>query len=36
MWVQSLSREDSLDKQMGTCSSILAYKIPWKEEPGGL
>ena len=36
MWVQSLSQEDSLEKKMGLCSSILAYKIPWKEEPGGL
>ena len=35
-WVQSLSREDPLDKEMATHSSILAWKIPWTEEPGGL
>ena len=35
-WVQSLSREDLLEKEMSTPSSILAWKIPWTEEPGGL
>ena len=35
-WVQSLGREDSLKKEMATHSSILAWKIPWTEEPGGL
>ena len=34
--VQSLSREDLLEKEMSTPSSILAWKIPWTEEPGGL
>ena len=34
--VQSLSWEDPLEKEMATCSSILAWKIPWTEEPGGL
>ena len=33
--VQSLSREDSLEKTMATHSSILAWKIPWTEESGG-
>ena len=35
-WVWSLGREDSLEKQMETLSSGLAWKIPWTEEPGGL
>jgi len=35
-WVQSLSREDPLEKEMATLSSILAWKIPWMEKPGGL
>ena len=35
-WVQSLSREDLLEKEMATHSSILAWKIPWTEEPGRL
>ena len=35
-WVQSLGWEDSLEEGMATHSSILAYKIPWTEEPGGL
>ena len=35
-WVQSLSWEDPLEKRMATHSSILAWKIPWAEEPGGL
>ena len=34
--VQSLGREDLLEKEMATHSSILAWKIPWMEEPGGL
>ena len=34
--VQSLSREDPLEKEMATCSSILAWEIPRTEEPGGL
>ena len=33
--VQSLGREDPLEKGMVTHSSILAWKIPWTEEPGG-
>ena len=36
MWVQSLDREDPLEEEMATHSSILAWKIPWTEEPGGL
>ena len=35
-WVRSLGQEDSLEKGMVTHSSILAWKIPWPEEPGGL
>ena len=35
-WVQSLGWEDPLEKQMATHSSILAWKIPWMEEPGRL
>ena len=34
--VQSLGREDPLEKEMATHSSILAWKIPWAEEPGRL
>ena len=34
--VQSLGREDLLEKEMATHSSILAWEIPWMEEPGGL
>ena len=34
--VQSLGREDSLEKGMSTHSSILAWRIPWTEEPGRL
>ena len=34
--VQSLGREDLLEKEMATHSNILAWKIPWVEEPGGL
>ena len=33
--VQSLDQEDLLEKGMGTHSSVLAWKIPWTEEPGG-
>ena len=39
MWetqVQSLGREDLLEKEMATHSSILAWKVPWMEEPGRL
>ena len=36
MWVQSLDREDPLEKQMSIHFSILACKIPWTKEPGGL
>ena len=35
-WVLSLGREDTLEKEMATHSSILAWRIPWTEEPGGL
>ena len=35
-WVLSLDREDALEKEMATHSSILAWRIPWTEEPGGL
>ena len=35
-WVPSLGWEDPLEKEMATHSSILACKIPWTEEPGGL
>ena len=34
-WFQSLCREDPLEKGMATHSSILAWRIPWTEEPGG-
>ena len=34
--VQSLGREDPLEEEMATHSSILAWRIPWSEEPGGL
>ena len=33
---QSLGREDPLEKKVATHSSILAWRIPWTEEPGGL
>ena len=36
MWIQSLGWEDPLEKKMATHSSILAWRIPWTEEPGGL
>ena len=35
-WVRSLGREDPLEKEMATHSSILAWRILWTEEPGGL
>ena len=35
-WVQSLRREDPLEEEMAIHSSVLAWKIPWTEEPGGL
>ena len=35
-WVQSLGQDDPLEKEMATHSSILAWKIPWMEEPGRL
>ena len=34
--VRSLGQEDPLEKEMATHSSILAWRIPWTEEPGGL
>jgi len=34
--VPSLVQEDSVEKEMGTHSSILAWRIPWTEDPGGL
>ena len=36
IWVQSLGREDTLEECLATHSSILAWEIPWTEEPGGL
>ena len=36
MQVWPLDQEDALEKEMATLSSILAWKIPWPEEPGGL
>ena len=36
MWFQSLGWEDPLEEEMATHSSILAWKIPWTEEPSGL
>ena len=35
-WVRSLGQEDPLEEEMATHSTILAWKIPWIEEPGGL
>ena len=35
-WVRSLGWDDPLEKEMATHSSILAWEIPWTEEPGGL
>ena len=34
--VPSLGREDPLEKEMAAHSNVLAWRIPWKEEPGGL
>ena len=36
MWVRSLGWKDPLEKEMATHSTVLAWKIPWTEEPGGL
>ena len=36
MWVPSLGQEDPLETKMATYSSILAWEIPWTEEPGRL
>ena len=36
MQFQSLGGKDALEKEMATCSSILAWEIPWTEDPGGL
>ena len=36
MQVQSLGQEDPLEQEMATHSTILAWRIPWTEEPGGL
>ena len=36
MWVRSLGQEDALEEGMAAHSSILAWRIPWTEEPGGL
>ena len=35
-WVQSLYQKDPMEKEMATYSSILAWEIPWTQEPGGL
>ena len=35
-WVRSLGQEDPLEKEIATLSSILAWRIPWTEESGGL
>ena len=35
-WVRSLGREDPLEKEMATHSSLIVWKISWTEEPGGL
>ena len=36
IWVRSLDQDDPLEKEMATPSSVLAWEIPWTEEPGGL
>ena len=36
MWVPSLGLEDPLEEEVATHSSILVWRIPWTEEPGGL
>ena len=35
-WVRSLDWKDPLEKEMATHSSVLAWRIPWTDEPGGL
>ena len=35
-WVQYLGQKDALEKGMAIHSSILAWRVPWKEQPGGL
>ena len=35
-WVPSFGQENPLEEEIATCSSILAWKIPWTEEPAGL
>ena len=35
-WIRSLGQEDFLEKEMATHSSVLPWRIPWTEEPGGL
>ena len=35
-WIRSLGQEDPLEEGLSTHSSILTYRIPWTEEPGGL
>ena len=35
-WVQPLGQDNSLEEEMATHSNILAWRIPWTEEPGGL
>ena len=35
-WARSLGQEDPLEKEMGTHSSVLAWEVPWRGEPGGL
>ena len=34
-WIQSLDQDDPLEEEMATHSSVLAWRIPWTEEPGG-
>ena len=36
IWVCFLGQEDPMEKEMAILSSVLAWKIPWTEEPGGL
>ena len=36
MWVRSLGQNDPLEEEKATHSSLLAWKMPWTEEPGGL
>ena len=36
MWIQPLGQKDPLEESMATHCSILAWRIPWTEEPGGL